>query len=179
MSVLTVDDLRRRSERRPGDLCWHWLGAKTTDGSPRIWTLDYERMEKMTLSGPKAVWNIAHGEGPRGRFVFRACVCTDCVNPAHMRLASTRAEMGAHIRLNGARKGTHVAQRAENIRKAWAVSGLVPTAPEVVIAVRADNGRLADIAARHGISANVASRIRLGQSHKNVKPIGPAPVVKA
>lgn len=167
MSILTVDDLRARSERRPGDLCWHWLGAKASDGTPRMWTLDYDYGEKRTVSGPKAVWHISHGAGTRGRLVYRGCVCTDCVNPAHMRLALTKAEIGQHIRRNGARKGVTEA-RQRNIEKAWAATGLKVTPPEVVIAIRADSGTLAALGKKYGMSPKTVSRIRRGDSHRHL-----------
>lgn len=167
MSILTIADLERRSKRSPGDLCWHWQGAKAPDGTPRIWTFCHDALDKKVLSGPKAVWNIAHGESPRGRLVFRSCVCTDCVNPAHMKLANSKAEIGAHIRLNGARKGS-TPERLQNIQAAWAAAGVIVTPPDVVRAIRADSGTLKAIGARHGVNYRVVGRIRRGESHRNV-----------
>lgn len=98
----TIEDLKRRSVVDPVTHCWHWQGAKAvTDGIPRIHAFDHQRGEKRTMSGPRAVWNIAHNESPRA-LVYRGCQTTDCVNPAHHRQAWTAAEIGQHIRLAAA-----------------------------------------------------------------------------
>lgn len=168
MSILTIDDIKRRSTRAPGDLCWHWQGAKATDGTPRIWTFDHDRCEKRAISGPKAIWNIAQQCGTRGLWAARVCVCTDCVNPAHIKLFTSKAELGAHIRLNGARKGKHTDTWTASLRKAWEASGVYPTPPEVVRQIRSETGTLREIGDRHGLSFKTVGRIRRGDSHKQV-----------
>lgn len=173
MSILTINDLRIRSNIDPTTGCWHFTGSLSRDGVPRIHTLDYERDEKRVMSGPKAVWNIAHCCAPRaGWLVFRRCVTADCVNPVHMGQAASRKEIGAHIRLNGARKGVAVEQRQANLIKARAAAGIVPTSEPIVISIRAAD---TDITSRalsklHGIAEQTVSRIRRGQSHRHLLP---------
>lgn len=164
----TIDDLRRRSERRPGDLCWHWLGAVGSDKVPRIWTFDHDAGDKKVLPGPRAVWNIAHGEGPGKRLAYRSCFCTECVNPAHIRLAYTRAEIGQQISRSGVRKGKDVEARMGNLAKAWEALNLKVTPPEVVAALRAESGTLDQLAERHGINRSTISKIRRLESHKGI-----------
>jgi hypothetical protein len=171
--MTTVQALRARStvdpyDRNPYDPCWHWTGAKAVDGTPRMWTVDHDRAEKRSISGPKAVWNISRGRGTGQYFAYRTCVACDCVNPSHHALAASKAEIGAHIKRMGSRKGTAVPQRRENAKLAHAARGIVPVSPEVVRAARAWVGTNVAFAELHGISHTTVSRIRRGDSHRGV-----------
>jgi hypothetical protein len=168
--VLTIQDLRDRSRVDLGG-CWHWLGAKSSEGSPRIYTLDYERKEKRSMSGAKAVWNIAQGMAPTPGFLaFRRCCTTDCVNPVHVALARNKAEIGLHTARAGVRKGTQMEQRRANISKAHAANGCVLTPIEIVRAIRAADKSVTGVAlaAQYGISDRTVSRIRRHESHRNI-----------
>ena len=130
--VLTIADLRARSRVDPITHCWHWQGGSDR-GRPKIHTLDLARGEKRTIGGPSAVWNIAHGAVPPGAIPYRRCVCTDCVNPTHLGLARSRAELGAHIARSGVwRNPQHLEARMVGLRAAFAVTGKGPTPPEVL-----------------------------------------------
>lgn len=171
--MLTPADLRARSridplDANPYDPCWHWLGAKATDGVPRIWTVDHDRIEKRTMSGPKAVWNIAKGKGTGDRLAYRTCVACDCVNPTHHALATDKAEIGAHIARTGSRKGTAIPQRRANAIKAREAAGIATTPREIVLAAWAWIGSNVAFAKLHGICHTTVSRIRRGESHKQV-----------
>lgn len=168
--ITKIADLRARSTVDPVTGCWHWQGAKSTDGTPRIHAFDHDRGEKLTLSGPKAVWNIAHGESPAPGLAFRACVCTDCVNPVHMRKAQDKAEIGLHIRRSGRRKGTAVEARRVNIAKAQVATGRVPTPTEKVLAIRSAPETVTNrsLARQLALSEQVVSKIRRGQAHRHL-----------
>lgn len=167
--ILTVSDLKARSVRDSATHCWHWQGAKATDGTPRIWTVDHERAEKRCMSGPKAVWNIAHCCAPRpGWLVFRRCVTRDCVNPSHMAQARDKSEIGDHIARNGARKGKNLAARRANAAKGRAALGIVDTPPEMVRLIRSLSGTNVSIALQTGVSHGAVSRIRRLQSRSEV-----------
>lgn len=167
--VATIDDLRVRSIVDAVTRCWHWQGAMST-GTPRIWAFDHAIGDKRAMSGSEAVWNIAHGESPKPMLVFRSCFCADCVNPVHHRKARNKAEIGLALRNAGVRKGTHVEQRRAAVLQAQIASGCVPTAPEIVRAVRAApeivSGR--ELAALFGLSQQTVSRMRRGESHRSV-----------
>lgn len=169
MSILTVTHLRSRSKPGKGG-CWHWQGAKSQDGTPRIWTLDYERADKRCISGPKAVFFIAQRCGLNGRIAYRGCFTTDCVNPDHIRTAADKAEIGAALARVGIRKGTAIEQRRANVAKAQAAKGIKPTERAIVLAIRqaptSVTGRA--LAAEHGIDHRTVSRIRRNQSHREV-----------
>jgi len=170
--MATIADLKARSVVDAVTGCWHWQGAKSTDGTPRIHTFDHAVGDKRVLNGPQAVWNIAHGESPAPYLAFRRCVCTDCVNPVHTGKAPSRAAIGLHIRLSGARKGTSIDARMANLAKAHAATGKFKTpdvlAIQVIQAPRSVTGR--ELARRLGISEQVVSRIRSGQTHKDLHP---------
>jgi hypothetical protein len=168
---LTIADVRQNCRIDPASHCWHWLGAKSTDGTPRVWTVDHERIEKRTMSGPKGLWNIAHGEAPRrGWLVYRSCVCADCMNPAHLAQAASKRDIFTHIARSGRWKGTCMEQRRANARLAQQASGAIPTAASIVLAIRAAGLQVTNqaLATAHGISHTTVSRIRLGKSHREL-----------
>lgn len=167
--VTTIEALRARSVFDPHTFCWHWQGAKAPDGVPRIWTFDHARGDKRVLSGPKAVWNIAHGRAPHG-LAFRRCGCTDCVNPAHHGEAPDKAAIGLHIRRAGWRKGTHVEARTANLVHAHAANGITPTPAPIVAEILTADERETNrsIARRLNLSDQVVSTIRRGLSRRNV-----------
>ncbi len=171
MSTLTISDLRAKSkiDPQPGG-CWHWQGARSKiDGLPRIWTLDYERMEKRVISGPKAIWNIAHGAKPNG-IVYRRCGCADCVNPVHIGIARDMKEIGAHISRSGRRKGTNMEQRRAAAAKGRAAQGQRVIPDAVVIAIRNAPASVtsAELAALHKIDHSHTCRIRRGTARAMV-----------
>lgn len=172
MSILTIADVRARCAIDPATHCWHWQGARSSDGTPRIHTLDHARTEKRTMSGPMAVWNIAHGAAPLpGHLIYRGCQHRLCLNPAHLREAASKAAIGAHIRRAGTRKGTSTEQRLANIRLAQIASGAVPTPAEIVLAIRAVPRAEATnraLARRFNVAEQVVSRIRRGESHRHL-----------
>lgn len=170
--ITSVAQLKARCTIDPATHCWLWAGATTgVHGVPAIWCFDHGRGEKRTMSGPLAAWNIAHGEAPpAGTLVFRGCCRTLCLNPAHLRRARSKAEIGQHQRRAGSRRGTAVESRRANIIKAWEVAGIVPTKPEVVRAIRNTPPSVTGqaLAKQFGLSQTTVSRIRRGQSHKGV-----------
>lgn len=168
--VLTVEQLKARCVVDPATHCWLWQGAMS-NGHPRIWTLDYARVDKRVMQGSVAAWNISRQAPPRpGYFVFRGCQNKACVNPAHLREAASKAEIGQHIRRAGSRVGNSVEARRQNIRAAWAKAGTVPTPPEIVRLIRAAPPEVTSrsMALAHGLSDQVISRIRRGQSRREV-----------
>lgn len=93
LAVLTVTDLFKRSTREPGSGCWNWGGGTTGNGSVSIYTLDYTRGEKRSMSACSAVWNITHGKGvPEGVTLYRCCANRRCVNPDHVMPAKSLSE---------------------------------------------------------------------------------------
>ncbi len=171
MSLLRIEEVRARCNMDRVTHCWVWTGATSSDGVPRIHTFDHARLEKRTMSGPMAVWNIAHGEAPRqGHMVMRCCGRKLCLNPAHLRQFRDKAEMGLHIRRAGWRKGTAMESRRANVKLAQAAAGTVATPPDVVLAIRAEPAQTTNkaLGERYGISHQTVSRIRLGQSHRHL-----------
>lgn len=170
--ITDIAELKARCRVDPATHCWHWLGAATGRvQQPAIWAFDHARCEKRTMSGMLAAWNIAHGEAPTpGYFVFRACCNPACLNPVHLKLAKTRAEIGLHQRRAGSRRGKSVEARRQNIRLAWAAQGVTPTPDEIVLAIRAEPKTTTglELAKRFGLSHTTVSRIRRGDSHRGI-----------
>ena len=166
-----MGDLRRKSVIDPQpNGCWHWQGAKScVDGTPRIWTLDYERLEKRVISGPKAVWMISHEAKPNG-MVYRRCGCIDCVNPVHHSVARDLAEIGVHISRSGRRKGTHMEQRRAAAANGRAAQGQRVIPDSVVIEIRNADASItsAELAAVHKVDHSHVCEIRRGVARAGV-----------
>lgn len=171
--IATLADIKARSAVDPVTHCWHWQCAKSVDGTPRMHVFDNLVGEKRVLSGPAGVWNVAHGRSPSPSLAYRCCGTTDCVNPAHMRLAANKTELGVHIARSGRRKGTALESRRANIRKAHEVTGRHATPDDIARAIlqaeRSVTGRA--LARHYGISEQVVSRIRTGQSHQHLRQV--------
>lgn len=169
--VLTIESLKERCKVHAVTHCWEWQGATTSDGHPRVWTLDYERVCKRVMSGSLAAWHIAYQAPPRaGCLVFRACQNILCLNPAHLREAKDKMEIGLHIRRLGSRIGTALESRRANILKAHAANGIRITSREKVLAVRAADKTLnnTQVGALLGMKASTVSAIRAGKRHAGV-----------
>lgn len=169
--ITTVAELRERCDVDPVTHCWHWRGA-TSNGSPRIWAFDHRLGDKRTMTGALAVWNIAFGRAPR-TMAFRGCVSRTCLNPAHLREAGTKAEIGQHIRRTGALKGLHLEVRRANVARAHEACGIVPTPAAIVLAIRAAPAKVTAVAlaAQYGMAHQTVGRIRRGESHRHLLPV--------
>ena len=168
--VLTVEALKERCKVNPVTHCWDWQGAMS-ENQPRVWTLDYERICKRVMSGPLAAWHIAYQAPPRaGCLVFRGCMNAKCLNPAHLREAANKTEIGLHIRRLGSRIGTALESRRANIAKAHVANGMNVTPREKVLAVRAADPALnnTQVGAMLGLSHQVVGAIRTGKRHAGV-----------
>lgn len=170
MAILTVEDLRRNSVIDPQpNGCWHWQRAKGPYGIPVIHTIDYERVTKRAMTGPRAVWNIAHGKAPEG-LAFRRCGCADCVNPVHIACAPSQAEIGLHQRRAGSRKGKHLEAVTANLAKARASQGRIDTPEHLVREIRRapDTETSLSISQRLGLGYTAVCKIRRGVHRKGV-----------
>lgn len=171
MSMLTLDDLRRRCIVDPVTRCWHWQGAADSDGSPRIHTLDYARAEKRTMSGPLAAFQIAHQRAPiHGWRIYRCCGTRDCLSPQHLSEVRSTAEMGRRIADSGRRKGIPASPaKLAAAARGRAAQGYTDTPRDVVLQIRAAPAEVTNrsLAAQFGLSEQRASKIRRGESHKN------------
>lgn len=160
--------------------CWVWHGAGAKDGVVHIHAIDHARKTKRTMSGPTAVWNIAHGEAPPAGYVpYRWCGNRLCVNPVHLRLARGQAEVMHRMACSGRLKGTHLEQRRAAARRGHAAQGMRITPDEVVRQILAAQGNNCAVARRYGVHHSVVSRIRLGQTHKALRGDGHEVVINA
>lgn len=168
----TIDDLRARCRIDEATRCWIWLGAVSCDcGLPRIHGIDYARKTKRVMSGPTAAWNIAHEAAPPpGHKVYRTCGNKLCLNPVHLRLARTQADLMRLVAQSNRLKGTHVEQRRAAARKGHAAQGIRTTPPDVVAQILRADGNNCQVARRLGVHHSVVSRVRLRQVHKEIQP---------
>lgn len=166
--ILRILDLHANSEHVEGDTCWHWSGAKNKAGEPRIYTFDHERGEKRSMSVAVAVYNIANRAAPGALIPYRRCGVKDCVNPEHMKVALTRSDMLRDVFARGANKRKSCPREPSEAQRA-AISkgmGIQLTPLPVVMSILRSTGTGRSIAAAHGVSESVVSKIRSRQSHK-------------
>lgn len=182
--IRTVADIRARSKVDPVSHCWVWQHAMArgrgheTD-TPVMHVFDPRVNDKRVLSGPLATWIVAFGWAPpAGRYVWRCCGNTRCVNPAHLR-CGTRVDLGEHMARSGRLKGLALDAKRKCVKLAQAAyaakHGITPTSPEIVLKVRAAPAgtKGADLARRFGLSETVVSRIRRGLTHRELRARAP------
>ena len=166
----TIEDVYAKCIVDPATRCWIWRGAGAKDHKVRIYTVDHATATKRTMSGPTAIWNIAHGEAPpAGSEPYRWCGSCMCVNWAHIRLGSNHAAVMKSIKASGRWKGTHLEQRRASARKGHISQGIRITPEHVVKEILASKGTNVAVGARFGVHHSVVSRIRLNQTHRNVQ----------
>lgn len=151
--------------------CWIWQGATDEGGTPALHTVDHSRQEKRTLKGARAMWNIAYGPVPEGKLPYRCCFTRTCMNPGHIKLASSQGEIvRAAAAVGKLRRDPAKVQKA--ILASMAARGQQITPVEVVLAVKRAPPRseLSNkaLASQLGVHHSVVSRIRLGQTHRGV-----------
>ena len=163
--IATISDIKVRCIVDGATHCWIWQGGTSgPKGLPAIHTFDHARGEKRVMPGPLAVWNIAHQAAPVMPFVYRACQCRLCLNPAHLREARTQTEIGLHIRRAGTRKGKNREQIIANSVRGRAAMGIVTVPDSIVQAIRAADARTTGnaLAEMYQVSRSVVSRVRRG-----------------
>lgn len=169
--IATIDHLRARSVVDPVTHCWHYQGALSAQGQPRIWTLDLERMDKTVLNGPRAVWFIAHGTPLGHMMAWMFCGTADCVCPVHVR-RGTRAEWTRWMSAAGRMCRLPTPGRLAAAALGRAAAGLVDTPAEVVIAMReayaAGEGKPPALAERFGVERSTAYRLLRGETYKHL-----------
>lgn len=167
--VTTVADLRARSVVDPATHCWHWKGPASAEGDLRLWTFDYRRGDKGSVTLSSGAFMIAFERAPRA-YAYRCCGVSDCVNPAHLREVPNRAAIGRALALSGRLKGTLLEQRRANVAKAHQARGITATPAEVVRAIRNAAPEVLNIhlAAQFGIGRTTVGKIRRGASRVEV-----------
>ena len=166
----SVADLRARSVIDPNTRCWIYQGS-LVKGKPRIWTLNLDTLEKGVLSGPRAVWYIAHGTRLGERVAYMSCMNGACVCPVHVR-AGARGDVNTIMARGGVYRRSEAAKVANrrNAARARAARGVVDTPEHLVMAVRAAAGTTtqAALARQLGLARSVVSRIVRGVNHRHI-----------
>ncbi len=166
--ILRIVDLHANSNHVPGDTCWHWAGAKNQAGEPRIYTFDHARGEKRSMSVAMAVYNIANQAAPGDLIAYRRCGVKDCVNPEHLKAALTRSDMLRDVFARGADKRRSKPRAPSEAQRAAIERGMgiALTPLPTVMSILRSSGTGRSIAAAHGVSESVVSKIRKRRSHK-------------
>lgn len=171
--ITTIDHLRARSVVDPVTRCWHYQGALSAQGHPRIWTLDVDRLDKTVLKGARAVWFIAHGTPLGHLMAWMSCGTADCVCPVHVR-RGTRSQWMRWMRATGRMEWVATPGRLAAAAMGRAAAGHVDTPPEVVIAIReayaSGEGNAPALAKRFGVERSAAYRMLSGETFKHLLP---------
>lgn len=167
-SVRTIADLRARCDvdASPGG-CWVWRGPVSSSGTPQIRGVDPVSQQKRARSGLRVVWELVHDEElPTQNLIYHRCGNSRCLNPIRLGKAFSRREINAHVGRAGFRKGEHSEARLKSLRKAWAVTGQVPTPEHIkaeVLTRLAAGERGRYIARDLGLTEAVVSLIKVRQ----------------
>lgn len=137
--ITRVEHLRMRSIVDPATHCWIWQGgsslaARETNRRPKIWTFDHATGTKHVMSGPRAVYNIAHGESPPpGKLAYMRCGNVMCVCPAHVTYADNQAHLMRIAQAHGWLKGVMPREvKVQQLAQARKAAGIEPTPKHVV-----------------------------------------------
>jgi hypothetical protein len=147
-------------DARDADSCWQWIGG-TSNGRP------YANHHGRNRSVRALAFDLA-AERPlkKGEVLRMSCGDVMCVNPAHMR----RQSRAALLHENAARANPLLrAARMAAISRAGSQAKLTAEAADEI---RAWTGPAHAIAARHGVSAQMVSRIRNGRAWKDYAALG-------
>lgn len=137
----------------PNSGCWLWLGCvrESRVASHRRGVFGLGRGSELAH---RAAWRLYRGEIPAGLFVCHRCDNPYCVNPGHLFLG-THAENMADMVAKGRRAGILVPSRQGE--KQWNAK----LCADDVRAIRLSRAPLLVEAARHGVSPQTISAIRL------------------
>jgi len=79
-----VADFWPKVEIRSGNDCWHWKGARNTDGYGNL------RRNKKSCKAHRIAWEITNGPVPNGFYVLHKCDNPLCCNPNHLFLGTQK-----------------------------------------------------------------------------------------
>lgn len=167
----TIEDVKANCIVNAATHCWEWKGSNkgTRKTEPLIYSVDYERVCKRMQTGMRAVFQIAHERAPLpGYIVMRSCLNKLCLNPAHLSEKKDRVALGAHMRIAGHQKGTHIDARRENAVKGRAAQGIVDADPQTVIQIYLDSGTLNVLSKKYGKTTSAIQRIRAGITYRHI-----------
>lgn len=82
---------------KTGD-CWEWTGAKLKDGYGMI------RADGKDVMVHRLSWEIASGQIPTGSVIDHICWNKSCVNPKHLRVATTSQNVAYQSKLSSRNK---------------------------------------------------------------------------
>ena len=140
------DRLLANIEKTPS--CWIWLGSLDNHG--------YGRMNvggKPTMTH-RVSWEVHKGPIPPGANVLHRCDNPRCVRPRHLFLGDHAANMADKMA-----KGRH---RYGNV--SGEEHGMAKLTAEQVLAIRADQRSLREVAAEYGLSRTHVWEIRTGRA---------------
>lgn len=162
--IQTIDDMRGRCVIDGETDCWHLRKADgkkmpNTKATMRVWIAGVG-----TKSAIRAAWELQHGQLDDDTLQpYRQCGCYDCINPAHM-LVATKEAHGRMARRSGRQRG-----RAERsiINTRIGMKNAKITA-ELAQWARESEQTLQDAAHGLSIAMNRVGLIRRGQAWKQV-----------
>jgi hypothetical protein len=152
--------------------CWNW-NAGTVHGMPYLWTVNLDNGRKCGVTGPRALWYIAHNQPLGERVAWMACGNRRCMFHQHVR-SGTRSEYFQLLASRDeSRFGAATEARAEAAARGRAKRGIIDLPEHTVRQVQALSAttRNRDIAAATGISLSAVGRILNGHTYRHITGI--------
>jgi len=149
--VRTVEGLRVRCQIDEDTGCWRYAGSHHGNDYPSIWN---PYTASRTGAGVLLHWLVHGCAVPAGKVYFARCGTAWCMNPEHRRVGTRSQQMKAHGLRRSMSTKLLISREKRKLSDAE------------VAAIRSADGRLAEIAARYGISANYACSIRSGKARR-------------
>lgn len=152
--------IRIRSLSKPGaNGCIEFTGVRNNGGYGLISVKLADNLYRMIPAHRALFMAVNRVVLPRDLFVCHACDNPACVNLAHLFTGSALDNTRDCINKNRRAK-KH--KRHSRVRK---------HSDEVIIAIKSETGKNADIAAKYGITPGYVSSLRSGKSKPLVKPV--------
>lgn len=145
-----IAKFQARIDKRGGDECWPYMGARCRDGYGSL------RLGGVQTSAHRLAYTLAFGEIPPGAHVRHKCDNPPCCNPAHLEAGSQLDNMRDKAERGRGRTLPRPGESSPTAKLTW----------EAVRIIRGSPAPRAELAAQFGVSASNISMVLAGKTWK-------------